>query len=480
MRYPTIVLDASLKAAEALARLAGNGLWLDVDEPQARAWIDESARCFGVPAEDVEKRLRRDPALFRVAIRRQWATNILWYGRTAEEVLQACSAQPEVSVALALNLHEHDSQPPYAMPESGVIPDDWRGVILGGGQGVTVCEPARKSARQARLSPPHDDLKGFHFDLPAEKPGAARYGTFSHSRSLDAGWSDEAIGGGRDFDLDVEVAHSQSRPKPMRGHDFNLPSGDSMSQPAVQPIRADVWPTAEAPSYVAAGVRFELIVGLALEKPAGSVSTSFQLEANPDQPVLEMVVEVSADGLEALDGWRQPMSVDVRDPGAARAVFALRGLPPAGPDPKLTMLEVRFVLDGMVRGIAARPLVIGPATQALPGAAPDKGTPWLDQPFATTPVELGATVTAPDLTIEIARRNGDLDDGLFTCWLRSPHALALDPGPHPIALGTDAKSFAGEIVTKMRIYGAGALGRQAMKRWGSGSPTNCRQRCSMP
>src|SRR5262245_38417346 len=108
-----IALDSEMTARAVLRRLARNGLWLDPGQAEAAAHIAEQAARVkhAWPLDEMARRLRRDPAQYSCAIRRQYVANILWYGRSAADVLGACAnAHPDAKLIDVLNLHESDSQ----------------------------------------------------------------------------------------------------------------------------------------------------------------------------------------------------------------------------------------------------------------------------------------------------------------------------------------------------------------------------------
>ena len=112
MLLDAVALDASMPAAEVLARLARYGLWRDPAQAPALEWIAARAALYGVAFAEAERRLRRDHARHGVAIRRQIGVNILWYAAEAAEVLERCSAaDPAMPLIDVLNLHESDSVP---------------------------------------------------------------------------------------------------------------------------------------------------------------------------------------------------------------------------------------------------------------------------------------------------------------------------------------------------------------------------------
>ena len=138
MLLETIVFDAAMLVSAARARLARYGLWSDPEQPEARAWIEETAKRLLLPFDEIARRLARDPETYGAAIRRQWLASILWYSRPAALVLQACTnANPDETLLNALRLHEPDSQKPVPLPSPGRIPTQL-GVVLDGSIPVAV------------------------------------------------------------------------------------------------------------------------------------------------------------------------------------------------------------------------------------------------------------------------------------------------------------------------------------------------------
>src|SRR5688572_14929716 len=109
MLFPAITLDAAMSASAALARLARHGLWLDSEQPAAKAWIVEHAALVKRSFDQAAADLRRRPSGIGIAIRRQWQGHVLWYARHAPDVLERCaSAAPETPLFVALQLREED------------------------------------------------------------------------------------------------------------------------------------------------------------------------------------------------------------------------------------------------------------------------------------------------------------------------------------------------------------------------------------
>lgn len=54
MFRPAVVLDASMRVPEVFSRLARHGLWLDPEQSEAKAYIQECARLFNGTPEEVE------------------------------------------------------------------------------------------------------------------------------------------------------------------------------------------------------------------------------------------------------------------------------------------------------------------------------------------------------------------------------------------------------------------------------------------
>lgn len=403
MLLSAIVLDTSMTASAALVRLARHGYWTDPRRQETLAAVLDYAARLALAPDEAERRLARNPYGVGAALRRQWGMQVLWYARYLEEVLHRCSdAPPGQSLLDVLDLHEPDSRPPIQLADDGATPNA-EGVVFVGDVpvGVSVMMPMAAPPPPAPAPP---------FGVPfGVDPGSGR----GPSR-----------GGG---------APPAVAPKP--------------------PVSVTAWPRLDAPNYVPARTPFTVVVGLARERQAGVGGGQVSIAVPAGLSSVDVSVELIADGIDAPEGWARTLRVDVADPTATSVSFVLVGRDPAGPEwLHLTTLEVRYVLDGTVCGTASRALVIGDASTVDPPPRLGFGDAWLDQPPTATPVVLRAETLPADLTIEIAKPDGNPANGRFECRLFSPHPLPSGAGPFPIDLGDDARTFARSIVSQIRDY----------------------------
>ena len=420
MLRPAIDLDAEMTAADALKRLALNGFWIDPAHPDVQARLERLSAASRRPVEAIALSLARDARRFGAAIRRQWGTHVLWYARELQEVLERCAAAGAGDLLIdALGLHEPDSRPPIEWSGDGQLLSS--GVVMDHGQPVAV------------------SLGGDAWIPVARPPSAAELTT-------------------RGLSLEPRAALNPEPADPLR---------HVLAQPAA-PVPVQAWPRVEAPDCQPAAQPFEVIVGFGAAQQAGLAGGRVVLPFAAGAETLDLRIELSAgEGVHALEGWSRDLRVSVHDVSAAQVSFRLVGIEPARPDrPWLTMLEVRYVLDGTVCGTAARALVILPA--ASTGAPPDLGfgMAWQRTPAAATPIALAADALAPDLTIEIGKPDRNASSGHYVCQLLSPHELATARGPFPMDLGQDAKTFAKSLVDDVRQYSGGALVENALKATG--------------
>lgn len=411
MLLPAVLLDTAMSAAAALARLARHGYWLDPQQPQARAWIDTTAQRLRLDFARAAQRLARDPAGAGAALRRQWLTQVLWYARSVDEVLERCAAAPaDLPLLAVLGLHESDGQPPLALGADGRVLAE-PGVVFAGADPLYVNLPAAAAPASVGAEAPGDrtdassDLAAPVPPPPDELPAAAAQR--SGSRPLAAGRETPAL---------------------------------------------HAWPRLEAPAYVPARRPFVVTAGLAAAAQPGVGGGPLTLALPAGDAEITLDVELIADGLDARDGWSRRLRLRAEAPAAASVQFELVGRDPAGPEPfHLTTLELRYLRDGSVCGSATRPLVIGPHDAAAPPPTPPLGTPWSARPAAAAPLDLHADPQPPDLTIELAKADGNPASGRYVCRLFAPQPLA-DPGPFDVDLGDDARSFARAIVQQIRDY----------------------------
>ena len=415
MLFQSISLDASMTVSDALARLAIYGLWLDPQHPAARPRIAKLAEILGISFETAAKRLARPPENFGAASRRQLYTNILWYARPAATVLEKCvNADPASDLRSALGLQETDST--GVLPVSEGTPTR-EGVLFHGGQPVAI-----------NLVPTGaQGLRGAETGYP----GA---GSFPGEP-----WPTETLPG-----------QATRKPK-SRGFGFI-----DLGGPAEEPAPAAelvTWPRLDAPEYVPAQQPFEVVVGFGETQQKGVLGGQLSVPVPPDAETIEVTVELTADGLDAPDGWSKVLQVPVKAPASVQVSFRLTGRDFVGTEPvQLTTLEVRYLVRGTVCGTAARPLAIGHPAAAPPPSV-SQGTSWLAQPATASTMTLKADDLAPDLTIELVKPDRDPTGGRYLCRLYSPHPITANKGPHQVDLGKDAKSFAKEVVDEIREYG---------------------------
>ncbi len=414
-----------MPAAAVLRRLALHGLWCEASQPAAHAVIAEAAARSGRLPADVAQRLARDPQTFGVAVRREWRASLLWYGRRADEVLTAClNAPPGQMLIEVLNLRESDSE----LPEAAQARADGPGGLVAAGGELVYDDTALpgKVRRMDAAGRPTLEL----FSLEAGAPSA-----------------DQSA-----IDPFLLASPAPTRSGGTRGKGGT--GGAGAAPPAAQTVQA--WPRLDAPGQVEAGEAFEVEVGLSASAQ-GAHGAAMALPVPAGASALELVVELLADGFRCDDGWRQPMPVEVGRIEAARVRWRLVASEPTGADGhRLGTLGVRFLLGGVVCGSAERPIVVRRSGLPEP-TAPPQGTPWLARAATATPVATPDLTHAADLTIEIAHPDANPARGRYLCSLSTPHPIALDPGPHPIELGEDAKTFARSIVEQVRQFAGDAL-----------------------
>ncbi len=225
------------------------------------------------------------------------------------------------------------------------------------------------------------------------------------------------------------------------------------ARPRFEPTRVvQAWPRVDAPGFVPALKVFDVVVGFADVRQVEVTGDPVRLPVPAGAEFVDITVELTTTGLDAVGGWSRPLRVPVADMSSAEVTFQLVGQEPDNAQRMhLTMLEVRYVVGGTVCGTAARPLIVMPSANA--GAPPELpfGTPWLKQPFVNSGVALTPDPQEPDLTIEILKLDGNESSGRFVCRLRSPHPIGLADQPFDIDLSQDARSFARAAVDKLRV-----------------------------
>lgn len=403
MLKPVISLDADMTAEAVLQRLATHGFWIGVDDPAARACIASLTVRTGKSVDDIASMLAHDATRYGAAIRRQWGARVLWYARELWEVLDRCTRSPGGKSLLdVLQLHESDASP-VLVRESGSPVPALSSIVMDAG------EPVAASLVAVAASPP------IH--------GAG-----------------EALKDARSGPITTRSATTPATATPL-----------TREVPA--------WPRIDAPDFVPALGRFDVTVGFGSAAQAGVTGGQVVLPAAAGVTSIDVAIELSAGpGVQAIDGWRRTMSVDLDDVASASVRFTLTGEERIDAwHPLLTTLEVRYIVSGTVCGTASRPLIVLHSRETAPPQQDNAGQSWSAPVQAAAPVDLTPDPSAPDLTIEISKPDRNASSGQFVCQIFSPHALACGCGPFPMNLGQDAKTFAAALVTEIKTAGQSIL-----------------------
>lgn len=404
MFKPAITLDSSMSVASVLERLAMQGFWLSPDQPAARDRIASLVkRSHAITAESVAKKLASDARRYGAAIRRQIGTRVMWHPFELHGVLERCSgAAPELQLGDVLEIDGVDAPPVIELSARGEVPLDV-GVVMESGVPVAVM-------------------------LPAFLP--------------ESGIVLRSPGGGASLGAPSAAPVSRS-------------AAPAASAEPVRDLRP--WPRIDAPSFVRAGTPFEVVVGFGQAQQAGVAGGPVILNTPDGVEFLDLSVHLSGAGLEAPEGWVRPMRVDLRNVLAAEVRFKLTGSEPSDASlPNLTMLEVRYVLDSVVCGIAARPLAVLHSESTREPDVSRRSNSWIGSRTANA-FSLAKDDAAPDLTIEITKPDRNVNSGEYACQWYSPHALNTPCGPFPISLGHDARTFTKEIVDEIALFAQSEL-----------------------
>lgn len=430
MLLSPILLDADMTASEVLKRLAANGFWLDRGAPAARERIEALSKTQRRDFDSISISLERDPRRSGAAIRRQWGTYVLWYARGLEEILALCTNTLKAKrLSDVLDLHESNSDAAIEFKESLQLPAG-RLILMESGLPVAVI---LENDHALNPPPPHCPI-----DLGPSR-GGNDHRPPMHSRYF------------RD-DITVFSASEEAN----IDLEDDLQFGPLNSSPDIPVV---VWPRIEAPDWVPAGRIFEVAIGFASARQTGVAGGELMLPFTSDSPFLDLTIELSAGSgvdIDPLNGWRRNMRVRADDVESAVIHFHLIGAEPANLQRAcLTTLEVRYVLNGTVCGIASRPIAILPAGSAGPDTRP-YGIAWAAPP-TSSPMALIVDENAPDLTLEISKPDGNAASGRYQCRLLSPHPLLAALGPFDIDLGQDARTYARALVDEVRLYAGDPL-----------------------
>jgi hypothetical protein len=407
MLKPVVTLEASMSAAAVIERLTLQGFWSDANHPLVRARLQPLSERSGRSVAEVAKALAQDARGYGAAIRRQYGTRVMWYARELREVLERCAAAvPGRVLDDVLELQASGAQTTIRFQPGGeaVLAS---GVVMDGGVPVAVSLAPEYRESPLRVVPGQDTL-----------------------RSIDRGSISAPSG-------EVPPSHAAA-------------SEAARDKPA--------WPRIESPAFVPALKPFAVVVGFGASPQSDVAGGPVTLKKTAGVDVIEVSVHLlSGAGIEAPNGWSRAMSVPVHDMQSSQVSFELVGTEPVDPKiPYLTLLEVRYVIDGVVCGTAARPLVI---THSSADAVPPTlaaGDDW-NSAARTGPMTLVAEDEAPDLTIEIIKPDGNAASGRYACQIYSPHVIAAPRGPFPLDLSQDAKTFAKSIVDEVRLLARSPL-----------------------
>jgi hypothetical protein len=453
---PAIPMDAAMTCAAALARLAEYHAWFDEDHPVMRDVVGLRMSALGIddPAIvlDALRAAHADaqrpwtpgsPPSARppehVVVRRTHETTVYWYERATWYVVERALARPLGDTLLeALDLHEYTSDGVTEIAEYATGGASGP-VIVRGGALVGVARP------MAAAAPPEAE--------PEE--------TFA-----------DTVRGGSG--LESRVMPPPPPPPPPLAPSAALPpkvgsspggsfmdwfggSVGGAARPASDlPVSVTAYPDVLAPQAVVAGAEFDVELGLANEPVAGVAGAAMQLAVAPDQRTFDVEVRVSADGFDAPDGWTARFTTPVRDVTRGRARLTLVAREIAAPVGVGSLL-VHFIVDGVLRGAAARAVVVlRDASVHVPESDP-RGMSRTDAP-PTRPLQArapaagesaDAATSRTDIEIVIAKPDRDPTSGRFTLALRTPHAVPVPDDLPPIDLGKDPQTFAKTIIDEM-------------------------------
>jgi hypothetical protein len=396
---PTLSLDANMTVDAALERLAMNGLWADGAHPAAAKFLAGVSRRTGKPVEWLATSLARPLDEMIAAVRWQDGTLVRWYVWPLDHFIGSCSSKPghwHLSYLLRL----------YSIPGAQVVRADsgrlgQNSVLLEGHEAVA-----------AEINPRHEIVAPFERAVFSEAELALRSG-----RDVVFGANTNAI-------------------------------------PPRTPANIKTWPRIDSPEVARAGTPFKVFVGFSNQKQVGVAGAQISIALPEDGGFIDMTVELSAArGVSAIDGWTHPLRFRPSEIASAEVEFELVGSEPETSEPLLTMLEVRYVIDGTVTGAAARMLIlVGADEQRTLESSENEGMSNEAPPLSFTP-----DAAAPDLTVEIGKPDRNAANGQYVCTLFSPHALDTERGPFHIDLGQDAKTFAKALVEDVRVLSGDPL-----------------------
>ncbi|MEP6689635.1 MAG: CHAT domain-containing protein [Gemmatimonadaceae bacterium] len=377
---------------------------------------------------DARARLRDDDGRLhagaRVVLRLQIADALCWYACTAAELDAALASwADDTRVSDALALRTSDAWPARQSSEL-----EWAnarglcGVVLDGPRVLGVAELSRSSPYFAQC----DALWRPGRDRDPDEGDDGGGGTVAGGRSR---WTDERF-----------VARS------------------AIGEPVSEPWRA--YAAITAPEVVAPSESFEVSVGLS-DKPHDKTVGAVTVPRVAGETRIHLEVQVLADGFDAPDGSR--FTLDVDPDNLRGAVGRVRLVARDGTGERLSLILVQFFHRGECRGSAARAITVRGERETLPSRMNGEATAWSGIANAAGGMQLDAAAAPPDLTIIIAKPDGNDASGRFQWTLHSPHDIPLPAAPLAIDLGRDAASFSLALMKRIPPGEGSALGALAVR-----------------
>jgi len=216
------------------------------------------------------------------------------------------------------------------------------------------------------------------------------------------------------------------------------------------------YPRVEHPEQVAVGVPFDLTVGLGSTVMAGQTDSGpMVLSAPSGATTIDVDIQVVADGFQSPNGWRHVLQVSVADPFSA--AVALSMIPDLQDTPiRARAITVHYAYDGVTRGSITRYLAVVMPGIVLPPADP-RGLDLLQHQPAAPSITMTASTAVPDVELNIAKADGNVARGTFLCTMRNAHGIAVPDAAIAIDLGSDARTFARQLIDEMPRNDGGDL-----------------------
>jgi hypothetical protein len=375
------------------------------------------------------------PDDFLVVVRRRptdGSAGALWYVLPVEDVRRRLEAAPdEQTVGDVLALSDDGAEQARQVISPEVQDGTWTGVVVDGSR---VLGYVRATRRTTRSLFPDDAPAAAPAPAPTAAPAPAPAPAPARSVPPPASMAPPdlgapARGGGWSFPsfrlprLRRSTTRSMSRSTdqpvatPPPGADVDLPG--PVVPPAADEPHIEAFPTIDVPAEVAPGARFDVVVGLADEAPAGVAATmSPLLSVAAPEETLDLEVQVVADGFSAPEGVRRTMAVPRSDAASASVTVPLVApaeLPNAASSTAEAwrgVVEVEFSAEGVLVARAWREVVV--TAQATGDGASSAEGGGLAVAAAGT--------TAADLTVTVCEGS---DPSRLVWTFTTPHPVAL-------------------------------------------------------